>query len=117
LCSTKNPATQPMAGEVRAVAAKAGGAVRVVFHRTDGDRTGDTLRAETNHLHVSTESGRVDVKALREALREVRGGGDGESAKPPLAFLCGPPAMSDAAEAALLELGMPKEDVRLERWW
>jgi hypothetical protein len=25
--------------------------------------------------------------------------------------------MSDAAEAALLELGVPKEDVRLERWW
>ena len=122
LCSTKNPATQPMAGEVRAVAAKAGGAVRVVFHRTDGERTGDTLCAETktNHLHVSTENGRVDVKALREALRVVAfRGGDGESAKkkPPLAFLCGPPAMSDAAEAALLELGVPKEDVRLERWW
>jgi hypothetical protein len=69
---------------------------------------------------VSTENGRVDVKALREALCVVAlGGGDGESAKkkPPLAFLCGPPAMSDAAEAALLELGMPKEDVRLERWW
>lgn len=119
LCSTKNPATQPMAGEVRAVAAKAGGAVRVVFHRTDGEQTGDTLQksTETNHLHVSTENGRVDVKALREALRVVRGGGDGESAKPPLAFLCGPPAMSDAAEAALLELGVPEEDVRLERWW
>ena len=92
--------------------------MRVVFHRTDGERTGDTFKStETNHLHVSTENGRVDVKALREALRVVRGGGDGESAKPPLAFLCGPPAMSDAAEAALLELGVPEEDVRLERWW
>ena len=123
LCSTKDPATQPLAGEVRAVAAKAGGAVRVVFHRTDGDRAGDALDAGTDEPHASTTKGRVDVKALREALRVLRGerGGDAKrtqtNAKPPLAFLCGPPAMSDAAEAALLELGLPAEDVRLERWW
>lgn len=122
LCSTKNPATQPLAGEVRAIAAKAGGAVRVVFHRTDGERTGDSLHSGTDEAHSSTTKGRVDVEALREALRNLRGeeGGDADdenAKKPPLAFLCGPPAMSDAAEAALLELGVPATDVRLERWW
>ena len=119
LCSTKNPTTQPMAAEVRAVAARAGGAVRVVFHRTGGDRTGNSNQARgKDKTHVFTTEGRVDVKALREALRDLRGGDrEHPGGKPPLAFLCGPPAMSDAAEAALLELGVPKEDVRLERWW
>jgi ferredoxin-NADP reductase len=108
-----------MAAEVRAVAARAGGAVRVVFHRTGGDRTGDSNQGHgKDKTHVSTTEGRVDVKALREALRDLNGGDKGDAGgKPPLAFLCGPPAMSDAAEAALLELGVPKEDVRLERWW
>jgi ferredoxin-NADP reductase len=108
-----------MAAEVRAVAARAGGAVRVVFHRTGGDRTGNSNQARgKDKTHVSTTEGRVDVKALREALRDLNGGDEGDAGvKPPLAFLCGPPAMSDAAEAALLELGVPKEDVRLERWW
>jgi ferredoxin-NADP reductase len=34
-----------------------------------------------------------------------------------VAFLCGPPKMSDAMEKTLLKLGLPKQNVRLERWW
>ena len=119
LCSTKNPATQPDGGGGSRRRGEGGGrgAGGIPSHGRRTNRGHPQKSTETNHLHVSTENGRVDVKALREALRVVRGGGDGESAKPPLAFLCGPPAMSDAAEAALLELGVREEDVRLERWW
>ena len=32
-------------------------------------------------------------------------------------FICGPPAMTDALEAALRALGQPQERIRFERWW
>jgi len=119
LCSTKNPSTQPMVSDVLAVAEKSGGSVKCVFHRTD-DGTGDSLDILDTAAHVSTRRGRVTIDALREALSDLEVSGFGthrSEKKPPLAFLCGPPAMSDAAEAALLELGIPQQDVRLERWW
>ena len=42
---------------------------------------------------------------------------EGRSRMDVVAFLCGPPKMSDAMEKTLLKLGLPKQNVRLERWW
>ena len=64
---------------------------------------------------VVARRGRVDAAALERAMNELRssGGGEGEV----ISFLCGPPAMSDAMEDALISLGLPPENARLERWW
>lgn len=72
--------------------------------------------------------GRVDGAALKAAIAELEAAaGNGQPGqvgqpnrltnRPVTAFLCGPPAMSDAMEAALLEQGLPQSSVRLERWW
>lgn len=60
------------------------------------------------------EKGRVGPKQLKQALADLGHLGASQS---PTAFLCGPPQMSDALEGQLLQLGLPKSSVRLERWW
>ncbi len=35
----------------------------------------------------------------------------------PLAFICGPPDMTEAVNEALLKLGLESGDIRFERWW
>jgi ferredoxin-NADP reductase len=116
LCSTKNPQTQPMLREILAAVRDANGAVKCVFHRTDGRGSCDGIKdKEYDNKKVSVKKGRIERDALSDALSALRG--DGKHSKKPIAFLCGPPALSDATEASLLALGVPKEDVRLERWW
>jgi len=51
--------------------------------------------------------GRIDKAALEGALRALSG---------PVAYICGPPALCGAVEAALTELGLPAADIRRERW-
>ena len=119
LCSGKNLAEQPMVTRVRSLVAESRGAVRCVFHVT-----GDAAASDATHLRgedsrpipdVVARRGRVDAAALERAMNELRssGGGEGEV----ISFLCGPPAMSDAMEDALISLGLPPENARLERWW
>ncbi|KAK3289615.1 hypothetical protein CYMTET_2964 [Cymbomonas tetramitiformis] len=60
------------------------------------------------------EKGRVGPNQLKQALADLGHLGASQS---PTAFLCGPPQMSDALEGQLLQLGLPKNSVRLERWW
>lgn len=116
LCSTKNPQTQPMLPEILSAVRNANGAVKCVFHRTDGRGSCDGIKdKEYDNKKVSVKNGRIERDALSDALSALRG--DGKHSKKPIAFLCGPPALSDATEASLLALGVPKEDVRLERWW
>jgi ferredoxin-NADP reductase len=121
LCSTKNPRKQPMYREIIDAIKQSKGAVRCVFHITDGELLNPKdRRISPQERNVSTVQGRIDTIALRESLSQLQsidGEAENISKKKPLAFLCGPPAMSDATEASLLELEMPKADVRLERWW
>lgn len=121
LCSTKNPRKQPMYREIIDAIKQSKGAVRCVFHITDGELLNPKdRRISPQERNVSTVQGRIDTTALRESLSQLQsidGEAENISKKKPLAFLCGPPAMSDATEASLLELEMPKADVRLERWW
>ena len=43
---------------------------------------------------------------------------DAGSILPPLVFLCGPPAFSEALEQVLTsDLGVRPEDLRMEKWW
>jgi ferredoxin-NADP reductase len=86
----------------------------------EGSSTSDASLART--AWASFRVGRIDAAALREALDDLERSGSREpeerGSKPEegaVAFLCGPPAMSDFAEAALKTLGV--KDVRLERWW
>mmetsp|Transcript_29463 Transcript_29463/g.64370 ORF Transcript_29463/g.64370 Transcript_29463/m.64370 type:complete len:343 (-) Transcript_29463:697-1725(-) len=62
----------------------------------------------------SKVAGRVERLHLKMAIASLEGLA---CPKPATAFLCGPPKMSDEMEAHLLALGMPKERIRLERWW
>ena len=66
-----------------------------------------------------TRDGRIDKKALGRAIDRLRAAAvsEGRSGTDVVAFLCGPPKMSDAMEKTLLKLGLPKQSVRLERWW
>ena len=66
-----------------------------------------------------TRDGRIDKKALGRAIDRLRAAAvsEGRSGTDVVAFLCGPPKMSDAMEKTLLKLGLPKRSVRLERWW
>lgn len=66
-----------------------------------------------------TRDGRIDKKALGRAIDRLRAAAvsEGRSGADVVAFLCGPPKMSDAMEKTLLKLGLPKRSVRLERWW
>ena len=66
-----------------------------------------------------TRDGRIDKKALERAIDRLRAAAvsEGRSGTDVVAFLCGPPKMSDATEKTLLKLGLPKRSVRLERWW
>ena len=66
-----------------------------------------------------TRDGRIDKKALVRAIDRLRAAAvsEGRSGTDVVAFLCGPPKMSDAMEKTLLKLGLPKRSVRLERWW
>ncbi len=66
-----------------------------------------------------TRDGRIDKKALERAIDRLRAAAvsEGRSGTDVVAFLCGPPKMSDAMEKTLLKLGLPKRSVRLERWW
>ena len=152
LCSTKNPQTQPMLPEILSAVRNANGAVKCVFHRTDGGASSeenkntehDNQACEENKFkgkeyascdehknkdknknknknktrdateNVSVKKGRIERESLRDALIALRSSG---GKKQPIAFLCGPPALSDATETSLLTLGVPKEDLRLERWW
>lgn len=58
-------------------------------------------------------TGRIGAGALKAAV----GAGEGVPSEV-LAYVCGPPAMTDELVAVLHEgLGVPKERVRLERWW
>ena len=52
-----------------------------------------------------------------DAAGGAEGGSVAACGRPITAFICGPPAMTDAVEAHLLALGLPKECVRVERWW
>ena len=117
LCSGKNLAEQPMVSRVRSLVAESRGAVRCVFHVTGHADASVGVSAEDSRPTpgVVARRGRVDAAALERAMDELRssGGGEGEV----ISFLCGPPAMSDAMEGALVSLGLPPENVRLERWW
>eukprot|EP00242_Pyramimonas_sp_CCMP2087_P010175 CAMPEP_0198208158 /NCGR_PEP_ID=MMETSP1445-20131203/11548_1 /TAXON_ID=36898 /ORGANISM="Pyramimonas sp., Strain CCMP2087" /LENGTH=299 /DNA_ID=CAMNT_0043881447 /DNA_START=219 /DNA_END=1115 /DNA_ORIENTATION=+ len=57
--------------------------------------------------------GRVSKLHLKQAMTSLE---EPVTFRPATAFLCGPPKMSDAMEAHLLALGVPKERIRLERW-
>ena len=107
LCSGKNLAEQPMVARVRSLVAESRGAVRCVFHVT-GDAAGDVSAEDSRPIpDVVARRGRVDAAALERAMNELRssGGGEGEV----ISFLCGPPAMSDAMEDALISLGLPRK--------
>ena len=66
-----------------------------------------------------TRDGRIDKKELGRAIDRLQAAAaeEGRSRMDVVAFLCGPPKMSDAMEKTLLKLGLPKQNVRLERWW
>ena len=66
-----------------------------------------------------TRDGRIDKKELGRAIDRLHAAAaeEGRSRMDVVAFLCGPPKMSDAMEKTLLKLGLPKQNVRLERWW
>ena len=66
-----------------------------------------------------TRDGRIGKKELGRATGRLHAAAaeEGRSRMDVVAFLCGPPKMSDAMEKTLLKLGLPKQNVRLERWW
>uniref|UniRef100_A0A7S4PV86 Oxidoreductase FAD/NAD(P)-binding domain-containing protein n=2 Tax=Alexandrium monilatum TaxID=311494 RepID=A0A7S4PV86_9DINO len=61
----------------------------------------------------SGATGRISTAVLAAALAEA-----GSPAAETLAYVCGPPAMTDELVAALQgPLAIPKERVRSEKWW
>ena len=116
--ATKDP--KGGGAEVDPAASDGGGDAKRRRKNEEGSSTSDASLART--AWASFRVGRIDAAALREALDDLERSGSREpeerGSKPEegaVAFLCGPPAMSDFAEAALKTLGV--KDVRLERWW
>jgi ring-1,2-phenylacetyl-CoA epoxidase subunit PaaE len=60
---------------------------------------------------VALLSGRLDVQRCRDLLRTILSDDPIDQA-----FICGPAPMMDAAEAALLESGLPPERLHIERF-
>ena len=82
------------------------------------------------HLRVTGERARVPpgMRVGRLGAQDVadevaalvaapRGGGACVDARSPTAFVCGPPAMADAAIAHLEGAGVPRARIKCERWW
>jgi hypothetical protein len=67
--------------------------------------------------------GRIDESHLRAAVQQLSKGssssslGDQSRVQGVVAYVCGPPQMSDDVVKALLGLGLPQGSVHTERWW
>jgi len=58
-------------------------------------------------------TGRIDAEAIAAALAEAAA-----PTQEVLAYVCGPPAMTDSlTEVLTSELGLPADRVRFEKWW
>ncbi len=58
-------------------------------------------------LQPGTVHGRIGAARLKDAATDTEA----------LYFVCGPSAMIDEVTLVLLDLGVPKERIRFERWW
>ncbi|KAK9822064.1 hypothetical protein WJX74_004621 [Apatococcus lobatus] len=58
---------------------------------------------------------RIAVQDLEAAWTGLRMGCTQEQR--PLAFVCGPPGMTEAVNRCLLGLGLDAKDIRFEKWW
>lgn len=58
-------------------------------------------------LQPGTVHGRIGEARLKDATTDAAA----------LYFVCGPPSMIDEVTLVLLDLGIPKERIRFERWW
>ena len=55
---------------------------------------------------------KIRKQDVEKALAHL--GGDGAS---PIVFICGPPPFMLALSGHVRDLGVPKEDIRMETWW
>lgn len=108
LYSAEEPAELALAREIDALAAGSGGAIGVAKHVT-----GATWRGrEAEWGGAWGPVGRAELAAGIRAVAREGGGADDFSA-----FVCGPPAMTDAMVEELAGLGVPEPRIRFERWW
>ena len=74
-------------------------------------------RVRAQQQQEGREEEREEERDHRDREEHAAAAEEGRSRMDVVAFLCGPPKMSDAMEKTLLKLGLPKQNVRLERWW
>lgn len=105
LFSAPHPAEFPFAGDLIRLAEDLGVAGRLQVHRTL------TARDRDAHPEWQGRWGRIDRHWLEE---QVASSGSPDRT---LAFLCGPPPMTEAVAADLARIGVPGDQVRFEKWW
>lgn len=106
LYSSPHPDDFPFAGDLLRAAEDPRVGDRLRVHRT--------LTAPDRGAHPEWRErwGRIDRGWLEEQV--TSGGASPDST---LAFLCGPPPMTEAVAADLGQLGVPEDQVRFEKWW
>jgi ferredoxin-NADP reductase len=57
---------------------------------------------------------RIGAKDLQAAVAALQAGG---SSPGPVAYVCGPPGMTDDVVQQLVESGVAPGDIKTERWW
>ncbi len=108
LYSARSPADFAYLPELRGMARRREIEVWVTATRGDVPGTWRGSRGRINASHVGP--------LVHPTAHKTRGGGPGGDGEPTLCFVCGPAPMVEAVPQLLLELGVPKERIRLEQW-
>lgn len=76
-----------------------------------------TTRGKSNFLLLpELVQGRIQQQHLEAAIRQLQRS-SAPGGKDVLAYVCGPPQMTDDISQTLLKLGLDQGDVHTERWW